>query len=297
MLLFLLMKPLDGLAAWFVLRLALGIVGSSIFTATEAWINMLADDASRGRVIGWYAAALNGGFALGPALLTVTGIEGWQPFLAATLVTLVAMLPLLRAEPGRIGLTETRPAGPLAMAARVPFAMLAVGLFGAVEQTYLTLLPVWGVRLGMTPIAAGAMLTATASGGLAFQPMVGWLSDKMPRLQLMRLCAGIGLAGGALIVPAAGLPLLLYGLLFLWSGVAGSIYPVALGMVGDRFAGSELVSANAAMIICYGLGSLIGPSLGGVAMDLWTPHGLILWLIAVLAIFFAATMMQRQDRP
>jgi MFS family permease len=295
--LFLLMKPLDGLAAWFVLRLALGIIGAAIFTATEVWINLLAEEPRRGRIIGLYAAALNGGFALGPALLAVTGIEGWRPFLAASLVTLAAMLPLLRAEPGRVGRAETRGAGPLAMFARAPIALLTAGLFGVIEQSYLSLLPVWGVRLGMTAISAGALLTATAAGGLAVQPMVGWLSDKIPRRRLLLLSAGIGLAGGALIVPAAGVPLMLYGLLFLWSGVTGSLYPLALGMLGERFTGAELVSANAAMIICYGVGGLLGPSLGGVAMDLWTPHGLILWLLAVLAVLFlAATVTQPRDR-
>ena len=61
--LFLPMRVFDGLDAWFALRLMLGMVGSSLFTASEAWINMLAGDRSRGRVIGANAAALAGGVA------------------------------------------------------------------------------------------------------------------------------------------------------------------------------------------------------------------------------------------
>ncbi|MGH7154158.1 MAG: MFS transporter, partial [Acetobacteraceae bacterium] len=78
----LLMKPFGGLGAWFVLRAALGLVGSTLFTTGEAWINLLAGDRVRGRVIGLYATGLSAGFALGPLLLTVTGLDGWPPFVA-----------------------------------------------------------------------------------------------------------------------------------------------------------------------------------------------------------------------
>ena len=67
----------------------------------------------------------------------------------------------------------------------------------------------------------------------------------------------------------------------MWGGVASGIYPVALSMAGDRFRGGDLVSVNAAMIVAYGLGALMGPPLGGAAMDLRNPQGL-LWLFVVL---------------
>ena len=63
-------------------------------------------------------------------------------------------------------------------------------------------------------------------------------------------------------MPASSL--VLFALLFVWGGIASGIYPVALSMAGDRFRGGELVSVNAAMIMAYGLGALVGPPLGGV---------------------------------
>jgi MFS family permease len=96
---FMLMRVFDSLAAWFALRILLGLIGSSIFTASEAWINLLAGasghDAARGRIIGVYAAALSAGFGLGPLLLWVTGTEGWAPFIANAVITAAAALPLL----------------------------------------------------------------------------------------------------------------------------------------------------------------------------------------------------------
>ena len=69
------LKAFDSIAAWFVLRALLGLVGSSVFTTGEAWINLLAGDKGRGRIIGLYAAALSGGFGTGPLVLSLTGIR------------------------------------------------------------------------------------------------------------------------------------------------------------------------------------------------------------------------------
>ena len=51
------------------------------------------------------------------------------------------------------------------------------------------------------------------------------------------------------------------------------------------------MSVNAAMIIAYGLGGLAGPPVGGAAMDIRNPQGL-LWLFVVLfAGLLAASLL------
>ena len=89
------LKVFDSIAAWFALRALLGLVGSSVFTTGEAWINLLAGDKGRGRIIGLYAAALSAGFGIGPLVLSLTGIQGWSPFVANAAITAVAALPFL----------------------------------------------------------------------------------------------------------------------------------------------------------------------------------------------------------
>src|SRR5215813_2545543 len=99
----------------------LGLVGSLIITSSEAWINQLAGDiGGRGRVIGIYAAALSAGFGIGPLLLSITGINGWAPFLANALLTALAMLPLLGVGDATLTLGRERGISPLRMFARAP---------------------------------------------------------------------------------------------------------------------------------------------------------------------------------
>ncbi len=287
--LFLAMKPLDSIGAWFVLRALLGLVGSSIFTTSEAWINQLAGDIGRGRIIGIYAAALSAGFGIGPLLLSITGINGWAPFLANAAITALAIVPLLGVGDASHSFGRERSSNPLVMFARAPLIVGVVAMFGLYEAALMALLPIWAVRGGLDNRVAAATLTAVYGGSILLQMLVGWLSDTASRIAALRLCGVIGLAG-ALSLAVLPLPLsLVFGVLFLWGGVAGGIYPVALSMAGDRFRGAELVAVNAAIIMAYGLGALIGPLLGGIAMDVRNPQGLLWLFVALFAVLVTAT--------
>jgi MFS family permease len=293
--LFLAMKPLDSIGAWFVLRALLGLVGSSIFTSSEAWINQLAGDiGGRGRVIGIYAAALSAGFGIGPLLLSITGINGWAPFLANAAITALAMVPLLGVGDASRSFGREGSSNPLAMFIRAPLIVGVVAMFGLYEAALMALLPIWAVRSGLDNRLAAATLTAVYGGSILLQMLVGWLSDTASRMAALRLCGLVGLAG-ALSLALLPLPFsLVFCVLFVWGGVAGGIYPVALSMAGDRFRGAELVAVNAAIIMAYGLGALIGPLLGGIAMDLRDPQGLLWLFVALFAVLVAATARRWQ---
>jgi MFS family permease len=287
------LKAFDSLATWFALRILLGVVGSAVFTAGEAWINLLAGDAGRGRIIGLYAGALSAGFGIGPLVLSITGLEGWAPFLANAAITALAMLPLLGAGDSSRDFGRERGASPLTMIARAPVILGAVALFALYEAALMALLPIWAVRVGLNARLAAATLTAVYIGAIVLQMPIGWLSDRISRAAAMRLCGAVGLVGALVVMNVGASPPVLFFLLFVWGGIASGIYPVALSMAGDRFRGAELVTANAAMIIAYGIGGLAGPALGGLAMDLWEPRGLF-WLFALMfAALLAATRYSR----
>ena len=288
------LKVFDGIGPWFVLRALLGVIGSSLFTAGESWINLLASDAGRGRVIGLYAVGLSAGFGLGPLILSVTGIAGWPPFVVNMAISAAAALPLLGVGDRGRDLGRERGGSPFAMFARAPLIVLAVAIFGLYETALMALLPIWGVRSGMSTSMAAATLSAVYIGSIALQLPVGWISDKLARIDVLRFCAAIGLLGAILTTVAARLPATQFALLFLWGGIAAGIYPLALGMAGDRFQGGDLVAINAAMIIAYGIGGLAGPALGGIAMDMWNPRGLpALFVVLFAALLLAALLPKR----
>ena len=282
------MKPLDSLAAWFVLRFLLGLIGSNLFATTEAWINRLASGAGRGRIIGLYAASLSAGIGIGPLILALTGFEGWLPFLVNAGMSALAGLPLLLVSDAALAQDEGPSISRIAIFRRAPVIFLAVALFGTFEMALMTLLPVWGVRNGLADRSAAAMLSAVYIGAIALQVPIGWLSDRLTRSAALCACGVAGLAGALVLVATPVSLAALFALLFVWGGIASGIYPVALSMTGDRFPPSQLVAANAGMISAYGFGSLAGPALGGAAMELWNPQGLPGMFVLLFAVFLLA---------
>jgi MFS family permease len=293
--LFLAMKPFDSIVDWFVLRPLGAVVGSSIFTAGEAWINQLAGDARRGRIIGLYAAALSAGFGLGPLILSVTGVSGWPPFIANAIISALAAVPLfgVRRAAGAFG--DEAAVTPLRMFLRAPGIIATVAAFGLYEAALVNLLPIWGVRSGLDQRLTAATLSAVFFGSIVLQIAIGWLSDRVSRIAALRLCGAAGLAGAALLANLPVPPALLFVVLFIWGGMASGIYPVALSIAGDRFRGGELVSVNAALIIAYGVGALVGPPLGGIAMDIRNPQGLY-WLFVGLFVSLLVGLSLRRNR-
>lgn len=285
------LKPLDSLPSWFVLRFLLGLIGSNLFTASEAWINQLAGDAGRGRILGLYAAILSAGLGLGPLLLAATGVRGWTPFALNAGITALAAVPLLVVGNARLDLPAGAGGPTRAIFAGAPLVFLAVALFGLFEMALMTLLPVWAARHGMDARFAAGTLSGVYLGAIALQVPIGWLSDRLNRVAALRLCGLVGIAGATLLTLAPLHDAWLYAVLFAWGGGVAAIYPVALSMAGDRFPSAQLVAVNAAVISAYGFGSLAGPVLGGAAMDVWNPQGLPALFLLLFAVFLALTWM------
>lgn len=263
-----------NIAMWFVFRLVMGAALVGLFVTAETWINQIATDATRGRVMGLYATVFALSIGCGPLLIAAIGIEGALPFVVAAGFVFLSSLPLLLAGDVSPNLEEHESFGVVGFVRQAPTLCLAVFVFAFIEIGTGGLLPVHGVRQGMDHATAATLLTALAAGSVALQFPLGWLADHLNRNTILIVCA-LGAAICAASLPLAmGTLYLLWPLLFVWGGLFAGIYTLALAIVGERYRGGELVTANAAFGVLWGAGSLTGPTLTGMAMDIWTQYGL-----------------------
>lgn len=282
----------DSLWAWFPIRFVMGASGAGLFIASEAWINEIADENNRGRILGIYGTTLAGAFALGPLLVSVLGADSALPFLAGTAMCLLALVPLLAGrliEPGM----HAKPGFSVLSVLRIaPTVALGALVFGFVEQGAMTLLPVFAVDNGLDAARAAMVLTALGIGNVALQIPIGWLSDRMNRRLVMLACAGFGAAGALLLPVVIAEPVWLWVMLFFWGGLFAGLYIAVMAMVGDRFRGGELVTATAALGVFYSAGNILGPMLCGRAMDLYGGTGFS-WTLASICLALIALALVR----
>ena len=283
---------------WTALRFVFGVAGTVLFFASEYWIVAAAPDLRRGRIIAVYALSVSAGFALGPALLGLTGLEGLLPFLVGAGVVLAGLVPMaagLRAAP-EIG-DDERPSPFAALRVFVtdPGVVFAVVLFGTIEFGAMALISVWGVRSGLTEAEAALLLSIFAIGAMVLQIPLGWAADRFDRrLVLAVIAAGSAAAplGMMLTGPSFALGAVFAGV---WGAISVGLYTVPLTELGARYRGSRLAVANAAIVLGYGLGALVSPALFGLAMDAVPPDGLML-ASAALALAYLGLVAARMAR-
>jgi MFS family permease len=275
---------------WFPLRVLLHVSLTILFILSEFWISTSAPPSRRGLVLGVYATVLSLGFAAGPWLFAHLGSTGFLPFGVTVALVAVAAVPVLAARnespPVRAEGEET--SGFLHYIWLVPTATAAVLVFGAVETGGFALFPVYGNRIGYSEADAALLLTMIGLGNVLLQIPSGMISDRVgDRRYLLLLCAFVGLAGTVFMPLFAQNWHLMATLLFVWGGVVAAMYTVGLAHLGSQLSGHELASANAAFVLCYGVGMVLGPQAIGIGMDIAGPSGFG-WS---LALFFGAYMV------
>ena len=272
---------------WFPLRFVNSAALILLFVVSEIWINQLAEDHNRGRVLGVYVTCFSAGGAAGPALLFAVGTDGWLPYVVTAVVMGFSALPLAFARDVVPRFDHAPSMGFGYFLAAAPIAGLAALAYGAVETSVLHLLPVYAVRNAYSAESAAFLLSLYGLGNVILQLPIGWLSDRVDRRRLLLGCAAMGAVGGVALPGLIERPGLLEPLLVLWGGVVVGMYTIGLAMLSERFRGPDLAAANSAFIFLYGLGMLTGPTMAGVAMDIWDPHG----LGGVVAVIFGVYVL------
>lgn len=296
---FLLMPLEPDALVWLPLRTILGAAASICWIASEAWINALAVESRRGRLMSIYSMAGYCGQALGPATLVVVGSEGFAPFGVAALLTAIGCFLVSAGgnvrpdlgEPGKTPLARCLFAAPL--------PMLAVFAQAGAFQAYFSFFPAFGESHDLPLETAFTLLTATSLGGLLLNYLMGWLADRVNRTALAVTWLTLSSAGIVLLpfVVPAGLGALPFFVAL--GGIMSGTYSLAIVLVGARFRAAELAAATTVFTMMYNAGALAGPAAAGLAIDVVGPIGLIGVMSGLLGLCVPVGLivLMRRNKP
>jgi MFS family permease len=289
-LLLMLLAVFRDVTIWFVLRFLLGIANTAIFITSEVWINQLAPPAIRGRIIGLYTTIAAAGFALGPLVIAVIGSQGWLPFLVAVSGILLALPFIISAKDHLPAFDHTENVSMLSFFPKAPLLLLVVAFAALFDQVMISLLPIYMLRHGIIESTASFMLMVLILGNVLLQIPIGWMADRFSRKRLLCCLAFGTVTGSILLIWFIQGSVLIWPMLFVWGAVAFGTYTVAMVELGDRFSGALLLAGNSAFGTVWGIGGIVGPLVGGTAMDLMGPEGLPLTLAILFVILGLAVI-------
>ena len=252
---------------WFPLRFVIGATTALLWIASEAEINYLAEEKWRGRIIGIYSSMGAAGFASAPLLLILTGTEGMLPFVAASVVTLMAALPLFwtaQHQPGRHTGPKT---GLLRIILIAPAVMLANIVYASAVESISTFFPLFGQQLGLSSHRALGLMTIIGVGSMLLVLPLSWLADHVNRMGMMLICVLLTMAGLLAMPHLVGIPWISGIYAFVFGGISGMIYTLGVILIGEQFKGASLATATTTFSACWGIGAVIGPLVTGAGMD------------------------------
>ena len=273
----------DGVT-WIAVRLVMSIGLAGPWLAGETWINLVARDETRGRVIALYAMAFFTGFALGPLVLSAFGTTGMTPFLIGAVGTVVACLPIIVARNLAPDLSQRATHNAFSAIYLAPIGMVCAFMSGFAETSYLSLIPNVGLAAGLDEARAIGLLSLITIGGIALQFPLGWISDKVSRLTVTFWLAIFFIVLSIALPFALGAPLGGSLLMFVLGGIILGFYSVGLMIVGEVVEPHNLAAANAGFLVLYQLGSIVGPATAGIAMSYSPVFGFVATVCCLMIV-------------
>ena len=276
-----------SLPAWFVLNLIGGMASGLRWVLAEAVVAEFAAPGQRGRTIGIFETMVGTTFVIGPTLLAWIGAQN-DSALWVALALLVAgllwslVIPQLppaadvhSTQVGLGGVWRAFLAHPLTM---------AIGFVGGFFESGITsILPLYGLALGLGAAAAALLVSASGLGSALMMLPAGMLADRLAlhprqrygdeftaRRHILRACAAITLLATLTLPFVAGQPWLAAPVAFVWGGAGGCLYTMVMIDIGSRESGITLVNSTAVLVLSYTLGGVLAPALGAAALQ-WSP--------------------------
>lgn len=278
---------------WFVLRILIGIGDQALHFSTQTWITSTSPHHRLGRNIAIYGMSFSIGFGAGPLFVPMVEVFEALPFIISGLLCLLAwsLVFLLRNDFPEVtgsAMTAKGTIGRFKAAILIAWVAFLPPLgYGFLEASLNAIYPVYALRQSIEVGMVSIMLAAFSAGAIVTQLPLGNLSDRIGRKKVLLLA----LAGGSAVFVAASFyeanAWLTIGFFALAGMFVGSTFSLGISYMADLMPKELLPTGNLLCGIAFSIGSLAGPTMGGLFIQY--SEGLS-FLLLIAGILFVITV-------
>lgn len=282
--------------AWILLRALTGFSMAAVFMVIESWLNERSTNDSRGMVFSLYmtityVAIVAGQMSIAagdistPTFFMIAGILYCMALLPTAISTAVSPSPLREVRLDLKGLYRNS-----------PVACASIFLIGVANGAFGTLGPVFAAQVGLAEGAVASLMSVTIFAGAVAQFPAGRLSDRVDRRYVLAAVAALaGIVGILMLVTVASDITILFVLIALYGAASYTLYPIAVAHANDFARSEDFVKVSGSLLLLYGIGTIVGPTIGGPAMDAGGPHAIFaVTLVSHLSIAVYAILRSRR---
>ncbi len=284
-------------AVWWCVRGLTGLCFAGILTVFESWLNGMATNETRGRILSIYTIINFSVIVIGQQFINLGDPKNFELFSLSALMFSVASVPLaLTAGP-----TPSIPRRPRLrlfwLIGVSPAAVAGCACAGLANGAFYALAPLYAKGAGLPLSLTALFVTCAIIGGAMAQWPLGRLSDRFDRrLVMMVLTAIASISGmglfilgapidlGALIgfaLPKVEIPALPFVLVLLFGACALPIYWITLAHANDHVGSGQSVDISSNLLFVFALMAVAGPVCASFAMNKFGIGGLFLWTAGI----------------
>lgn len=260
---------------WVGLRALTGFCIAGTSMIIESWLNERATNESRGTIFSFYISITLIGVVGGQMLVGVVDPSTTILFMICGILYCLAMLPTTMSTAASPQPLKSVKLDLPSLYRNSPVSFVGILLIGIANGAYGTLGAVFGARAGLSPNMIAIMLSVTIFVGALMQFPAGRASDRTDRRYVLAALSAIAAVAALVLVllqPHNHVVMIVF--VTIYGAAANSLYPIAVAHANDFASSDEFVKVSGGLLLLFGIGTIIGPTIGGPVMTELGPYAL-----------------------
>ena len=265
---------------WGLMRFMTGVCMAGLYVTEESWLNDLATNKTRGRLLSIYMVVTMGGMTIGQFLLDVADPDGVKLFLLASVLVSASLIPVVLSAASNPPLAVPETMSLRELADIVPTGIVTAFFNGASVGVLMGLGAVYAVAADVPDSRLAAFLAAPLFGSMLLQWPIGAVSDRVSRRGVIVVVALVALGTCVALAAVPARSWAAVGLMTVLGAVSFPIYSLTIAYSADWLPTSKLTSGSAVLVRVSGVGAFVGPLVATVVIGATAPVAYF-WCMAV----------------
>lgn len=280
------------------MRILTGFCIACANATIDSWLSQSATEKNRGRILSINQMVIMSALFAGQFLLNLAPINDITLFVIAAILFSVSITPIVISKHKGPIVEDSQPMSLFTIVRLSPLGVTGCFYCGLLYAGLLNMLPIFASDHGIKDLNLSIFMGAAISGAMILQFPVAYLSDHFDRRKIMLAMVSI------IIFLSLFLPLLISQAMFnlsllavaIITGMAACLYPMSMSETFDKVLKEHLLAAMSSLLLIYALGSIVGPYLASLIMDLFGSSALFTFMIVTAATLFVFIVIRMRLR-
>ena len=275
----------DSPIVWILMRSSTGFCFAGLYVVAESWLNGLATNTFRGRLLAMYNVVTIGAYGAGQLLVFNFDARTLTGFAFAAVVSSLAVIPVVMSEQAATPNVDNHTHITMRELAKiVPTGAGTILLVGLAHGGMLGMAVIYATREGLGVGRVGILIAAINLGGMALTWPISSASDDLDRRIIGVLSTLAVIVLGLVMLTQTPSSWFTTALLFAIGGFSFPLYAVGGAYTNDWVSQEQMGAAASQLVTLYGFGAMIGPLVAAPFLDIIGTQGFAWSIISLHAL-------------